>query len=198
MIGDARTRRTVVGVAVAVGSLLVAMTSTGCETTSGTARPAPPPTVAGPETPLPPTPPWTLPQLVGHQCVVLGPDELARFGFRSPDEPGRYNSYCRWQTPSDAPVQIASYFAPDPWHKYTALRDEHSAEERFRTLTIAQRPAFLIDEHRDGGYRNCRIWVSVPSGGAIQFEYALRDGDPAADVCAAAVDVVTAITVKVR
>ncbi|MGK8507960.1 hypothetical protein ACRS5S_07825 [Nocardia asiatica] len=65
--------------------------------------------------------------------------------------------------------KIAMDFAPDPQHRYSDLEGMRRDEQHFRTLSIAGRPAFLIDEHNPRGSRNCRIRVSVPSGGAIRF-----------------------------
>ncbi|MGK8489089.1 hypothetical protein [Nocardia asiatica] len=98
----------------------------------------------------------------------------------------------------DREGKIAMYFAPDPRHRYPDLEGMRRDEQHFRTLSIAGHPAFLIDEHNPGGSRNCRIGVSVPSGGAIQFEYARRGPGDESDVCPEAVDIVTVIAERVR
>ncbi|WP_306359322.1 hypothetical protein [Nocardia sp. CC227C] len=55
-----------------------------------------------------------------------------------------------------------------------------------------------MDERNFGGYRNCRIWVSVPSGGTIHLEYAPREASVDWDVCGAALEITTLVAQRVR
>ncbi|MGY0499494.1 DUF3558 family protein [Nocardia sp. FBN12] len=189
-------RRTIV--VVAVGSVIAAV-MTGCDT-SGSAALTSPPTVLGPDTPPPVSPPWTLAQLLNHPCTVLGLDDLARFGFAGPGEPDRSGNphYCRWLTAAANPRQVKMYFAPVYRQEFRAHEDLHRTEDRFRTLTIADRPAFLIDDHSESGRRNCRIWVSVASGGLFAFEFAVVDPHPDWDYCAGAVEIAAVIAERLR
>ncbi len=68
----------------------------------------------------------------------------------------------------DREGKIAMYFAPDPQHRYSDLEGMRQDEQHFRTLSIAGRPAFLIDEHNPRGSRG------LPYPGFS----ALRRGDP--------------------
>ncbi len=190
-----RIRRPGYGARAVLAVVLLAASVAGC-TTAGTAYPAPQPPILGPDATPPATPPWSLRQLVYHQCIVLGTADLARFGFGNPPQPRPHESYCHWQSAGSAPTPIEMFFEPDIVDKYTELADSKQGEKYFRRLTIASRSAFLIDEHRDGGYRNCMIWVSVPSGGVVRFEYAAHTGNE--DLCTAATDVVTVIAERVQ
>ncbi len=189
--------RGVRAVGVMVGAVLIAVAATGCEIV-GSARPAPAPTVLPRESPPPVTPPRTLAELVNHQCTVLTPQELSRFGFESPGEAEPSNSYCRWRTPATGVEQFAMYFAPDPWRKYQPVEDAHRGTLHFRELTIARRPAFLLDEHRERAHTNCRIWVSVSSGGLFEFEYAPQGHGVEWNLCARAIEVATVIAERIQ
>ncbi|TQM26417.1 DUF3558 domain-containing protein [Nocardia bhagyanarayanae] len=180
--------------------LLLAISATGCQI-SGTATPGPASAVLGPDTAPPPSPPWTLGQVVYHPCTVLGQDDLARLGFAGPGEsnvpPGP--SYCRWHTLDTAPEPVAMYFAPSPYAKYADVQRISGEEKKnFQTLVIAGRPAFLIDDRRESGHRNCQISVSVPSGGLFRFEYAPRNPGVAGDVCATAQEIATVIAQRLK
>ncbi|GGN99768.1 hypothetical protein GCM10011610_68040 [Nocardia rhizosphaerihabitans] len=188
-------RRTIV--IVAIGSVIAAA-MTGCET-SEPADPTPLPTVLGPDTPPPVTPPWTMAQLVNHPCTVLGPDDLARLGFADPGKPSSSGGhYCQWLTPAANPRQVRMYFGPDYRQRFGALEDLNRTEENFRSLAVAGRPAFLVDDHSDSGHRNCRIWVSVASGGLFQFEFAPANPYPDWDFCATAVEIAAVIAGRLQ
>ncbi|MFC9659623.1 DUF3558 family protein [Nocardia sp. NPDC127606] len=175
----------------AIGSIIAAAT-TGCDTTEPAAPPSPP-TVLGPDTPPPVSPPWTLAQLVNHPCTVLVPDDLARFGFADAGavDLSGHDKYCRWITAAGNLRQVKVYFLPHYRQKFGPLEEINRTEKNFRTLTIADRPAFLIDDRSDSGHRNCKIWVSVASGGLFQFEYAVVDPHPDWDGCAAGIELAT-------
>lgn len=183
--------------AVIAAVLLVGAVSTGCSIPGTPIPAAPSPSIPAPDTPPPKTPPWTLAELVHYPCTVLGPEDLARFGFDSPETPGQLESFCQWSTLDTTAVQVDMFFVPDPWHTYPRLEEEYRGEEYFRTLRIEGRTTFLIDQRNYGGYRNCRIWIAAPSGGAIHFEYAPRDAGVQWDVCAPAIDIVTVIAQRV-
>lgn len=195
MISAVRIRGAMAVVAVVVGALLVAVLVSDREV-AGRAGSAPRPAIVGPDDPLPP-PPWILTQLVYHQCAVLEPEDLHRFRFQPPQAPDRYTAYCHWRSAPEAPKKIRMYFAPEYRHKYTDLVAVYRTEDS-RELTIGQRPGLLTEERDRDGTRNCKIWVGVPSSGAIQFEYAteLPDDDP--ELCAAAIEVLTVISARIK
>ena len=150
----------------------------------------------------PPTPPWTLGDLVHHQCAVLGEADLARYGFASPGTVPDGLDFCSWKTPPTAPTQVAMAFLPVLQHRYDRLEDAYRSERNFHTLTIAGRPAFLLDDAHDerniSGIQTCQFWVSVPSGGAIQFEYKLTTPGAVDDNCSTAAQIATVIAERVQ
>lgn len=183
--------------AVLLGSAFV--TAASCDV-PGAATTAPPQTVLGRDTPPPTTPPWRLAELVNHPCVVLGPADLARAGLSGPGEPELDFGlgYCHWTPPTADLEGVRLYFAPNPWDRYTTLADSKRHEVNFRTLDIAGSSAFLIDRHRDSGYRNCMIWVQVASGGLFQTEYAPQQPVPDTDVCGPAIEIAAVIAQRIR
>ncbi|MBF6134651.1 DUF3558 domain-containing protein [Nocardia otitidiscaviarum] len=187
------------GVRAAVAAAILAgVLETGCAV-EGHPEPAnPTPSIPGPEKKPRPSPPWTAAELVHHQCVVLGREDLVRFGFGSPEQPGEFDAFCRWRTLDTAPAPVDMYFVPEPWYSYPKLEQAHRGHEHFRTLRVEGRSAFLVDERNYGGYRNCRIWVAVPSGGTIHLEYAPREAAVTWDVCGAALEIATLIAQRVR
>ncbi len=175
--------------------VLVAMVSTAC-TTEGDAAPAAPPTVVGPETSPGPAP-WSLPELVNHQCVVLSADDLARFGFTGPGEVPDGHAYCRWHTPPAAGPRVVMFFVPDVAHSFRALAAAYRSERNFRPVRVAGRSAFVLADRSQSGRVTCRLWVAVPSGGAIQFEHADDRARPPDD-CGEALAIATVIAERVR
>ncbi|WP_194813367.1 DUF3558 domain-containing protein [Nocardia sp. XZ_19_385] len=183
---------------IGVVGLALAAAATGCQT-SGTATPAPPPTVVGPSDTPPPTPPWTLAQLIYHPCNVLGPSDIDRFGFAGPGRlaGSQPNNYCQWLTLPTAAHPIKMYFQPDPWHTYKDIENLRRGEENFRTVTLAGQPAFLVDDRSESGHRNCKIWGAVASGGLFAFEFAADPGAPD-DLCARATEIATVIADRLQ
>lgn len=124
-----------------VVGLVGAVLTTACDfgADDGSARPpsSTPAAILGSDTP-PPTPPWTLGDLVHHQCAVLGEADLARYGFATPGTVPDGLDFCSWTTPATAPTQVAMAFLPDLWHRYEHLEDAYRSERNFRTLTIAR------------------------------------------------------------
>lgn len=194
------------GRAAVVGGLAGAVLTTGCDVGAddGPARPpsSTPVTILGSDTPPPPTPPWTLGDLVHHQCAVLGEADLTRYGFPSPGTVPDGLDFCSWKTPATAPTQVAMAFLPDLRHRYEHLEDAYRSERNFQTLTIAGRPAFGLDNAHDerniSGIQTCQFWVSVPSGGAIQFEYKLTTPGAVDENCSTATEIATAIAERVQ
>ena len=155
-------------------------------------------TVRGSDTPPPSSPPWTLADLVNHQCAVFDEADLARFGMINPGVVGDGSAFCRWQSLPTAPSAAAMYFLPDIWRQYQDLEDAYRNEPNSRTLTVAGRPAFLEDDRNLSGTQTCQLWVSVPSGGTIQFEYALKTAGDVDENCATAVDIATVLAERVH
>ncbi|PZT86598.1 MAG: hypothetical protein DI630_34965, partial [Gordonia sp. (in: high G+C Gram-positive bacteria)] len=159
--------------------LLVGFVVSACDLgdDGGSSRPQPstPVTIRGSDTPPPSSPPWTLADLVNHQCAVFDEADLARFGMVSPGVVGDGSGFCRWQSLPTAPTTAVMYFLPDIWRQFEDLEDAYRNEVNFRTLAVAGRPAFVEDDRNFSGTQTCQLWVSVPSGGTIQFEYALKN-----------------------
>ncbi|WP_439029375.1 DUF3558 family protein [Gordonia terrae] len=176
--------------------LLLATVSAAC-TTEGEAIPTPPPTVVGPERSPGPAP-WSLPELVHHQCVVLTPGDLARFGFAHPGGVPEGHSYCRWHAlPGRGPGAVM-FFVPDVRHSFRALAEVYRSEDNFRPVRVAGRSAFVLTDRSQSGRLTCRVWVGVPSGGAIQFEHAADRGRPGTHDCYEALAIATVIAERVR
>jgi hypothetical protein len=129
---------------------------------------------------------------------VLGEADLARLGFQSPGTVDDTMDFCRWQTAPTAQPQAVMYFLPDVWRRYEHLEEGYRNEETFRTLTIAGRPAFLEDERKLSGTQSCQIWVSVPSGGTIQFENAYKTAGAVDESCSHAADIAATIAERVQ
>ncbi|MFC3964141.1 hypothetical protein [Nocardia jiangsuensis] len=182
-------------VAVVLGALPVAVLVSDRDV-PGHAGPARRPAVLGPDDPLPP-PPWILTQLAYHQCAVLGPEDLHRFGFQTPEPIDDSLGFCHWRSAPEAPKKIKMFFTPEYRYKYTDIVAEYRMEES-RDLTIGQRPGFLTVERNRTGSRKYKIWVGVPSSGAIQFEYATEQPDDDPELCAAAIEVVTVISARIK
>ncbi|WP_280400981.1 DUF3558 family protein [Nocardia carnea] len=155
--------------AVAAASVLVAGTA-GCETTE-----AAPETVVvevpGPGMP-PPAAPWTMAQLTYHPCVVLAEPELARFALESP---GRARTppqlpNCSWQSRDGADRPYTLGFVPDHDGNYEVTADVYreKSPDDTRTLTVADRPAFLFVDDAVPPL-GCTVHVSVRSGGLFQL-----------------------------
>lgn len=183
--------------AVLMGSALVA--AAGCQV-PGTATTAPSPPVLDPDTPPSATPPWSLSELYNHPCTVLGPEDLTRFGITGPGEPNLDfgPSYCRWGPPHTAVDGLRMYFAANIFDRFSYLEEVKRDEEGFRTLDIAGRPTFLIDDRHATGHRNCMIWVQAASGGLFQTEYVPRPTAPGDDVCDPAIEITTVIAERIR
>jgi hypothetical protein len=152
-------------------------------------------TIRGSDTPPPSSPPWTL---ADHPCAVFDEADLGRFGMVSPGVVGEGPGFCRWLSLPTAPKAAVMYFLPDISRQYQDLEDAYRNEENFRTLTVAGRPAFVEDDRNLSGTQTCQLWVSVPSGGAIQFEYALKSAGDVDENCATAVDIATVLAERVR
>jgi hypothetical protein len=139
-----------------------------------------------------------LADLVNHPCAVFDEADLAGFGMGSPGVVGDGPGFCRWQSLPTAPSAAVMYFLPDIWRQYQDLEGAYRTEGNFRTLTVAGRPAFIEDDRNLSGTQTCQLWVSVPSGGTIQFEYALKSGGDVDENCATAVDIATVLAQRVR
>ncbi|PZT95358.1 MAG: hypothetical protein DI630_24620 [Gordonia sp. (in: high G+C Gram-positive bacteria)] len=146
---------------------------------SSRTQPSTPVTIRGSDTPPPSSPPWTLADLVNHQCAVFDEADLARFEMVSPGVVGDGSEFCRWQSLPTAPTTAVMYFLPDIRRQYQDLEAAYRDEPNFRTLTVAGR-------------------VSVPSGGTIQFEYALKNAGVVDENCATAVDIATVLAERVH
>ena len=182
--------------------LLVGFVVSACDLgdDGGSSRPQPstPVTIRGSDTPPPSSPPWTLADLVNHQCAVFDEADLARFEMVSPGVVGDGSEFCRWQSLPTAPTTAVMYFLPDIRRQYQDLEAAYRDEPNFRTLTVAGRPAFVEDDRNLSGTQTCQLWVSVPSGGTIQFEYALKNAGVVDENCATAVDIATVLAERVH
>lgn len=162
------------------------------------AQPSTPITIRGSDTPPPASLPWTLADLVNHQCSVFDEADLTRFAMASPGAVEDGAEFCRWQSVPTAPTAAVMYFLPDIGRHYQDLEEVYRREENVRTLTIAGRPALIADDRNlSSGTHTCQLWVSVPSGGTIQFEYALKTAGAVDENCSTAIDIVTTIAMRV-
>ena len=134
---------------------------------------------------------------MNHQCAVFDEADLARFEMVSPGVVGDGSEFCRWQSLPTAPTTAVMYFLPDIRRQYQDLEDAYRTEPNFRTLTVAGRPAFVEDDRNLSGTQTCQLWV-LPSGGTIQFEYALKNAGAVDENCTTAVDIATVLAERVH